>query len=106
MTEEQKEKYRENQRARYRRRVASGLCIYCDNPADKPHIRCKIHREIVSDYSAGKRDIRKVKGLCADCGRKPPREGFLSCEDCSRNRSKYYRNGKENVRTQIPQGSD
>lgn len=66
----------------YRERVSRGICVYCPNPADAPHVRCAGCREITSDYSAGRREMRKELGLCGDCGKAPLIEGRANCTDC------------------------
>lgn len=77
------EKQKQNARNQYRRRVAAGICIHCRNPAEKPHIRCAVCKEITADYCAGRRDIWKLKGLCANCGKNPPRAGRVTCQTCA-----------------------
>ena len=82
------ERQKEKQRKRYEERKASGLCMYCSYPAEKGHIRCSIHREIVADYVAGRRDIWKVKDLCGRCGKMPSKDGAI-CESCKEKRKSY-----------------
>lgn len=94
-TEKQKALSRKN----YRDRKEKGLCQYCDNPVDGSQTRCKIHREIVSDYSAGRRDILKLKGLCTHCGKEKPRKDRLTCFKCAVNMSE--RNAKRRKKAKL-----
>ena len=67
----------------YDQRKRDGLCQYCPNPRDGEKIRCKVCTEIVADYTAGRRDIWKLKGLCNVCGKNPASKGgYVSCADC------------------------
>ena len=95
------ERNRANARRRYYERKAKRLCIYCDEPADAPHVRCKIHREIVSDYSAGVRDIRKLKGLCAECGKRKPAPERVACQECLE-RFKQNNQKRKNLKKDSP----
>lgn len=76
------ERQRQKAREQYRKRVAAGLCIHCPNQAEKGHVRCEICKEITADYCAGRRDILKLKGLCANCGKSAPVEGKVVCAGC------------------------
>lgn len=81
--EERRNRNREFARRRYYERKKTGLCMYCPEKALPGKIRCQIHTEIASDYSAGRRDIRILQGICVRCGKQPAARGKQHCQSCA-----------------------
>lgn len=90
LSDEQRQKRLEYFRLWRAMRFAAGLCVNCKNPHEPNRRRCTTCREITSDYSAGRRDIRKVKGLCTICGKVPPVKGLLICQPCRIKNSEFH----------------
>jgi hypothetical protein len=55
---------------------------------------------MTSRYAQTTREKRKAAGLCTDCGAVRARPGFVSCEECARER----REGAGAVNGKTPQG--
>lgn len=75
------------------------LCTRCKkNPAKASH--CDECREYKSLWSAGRRDIRKVMGVCTICGGET--DGYFECWECRKRRSvnavKSYRKRRSGVK--------
>jgi predicted amidophosphoribosyltransferase len=68
----------------YENRKAAGLCTRCKNKALPGKVRCQTCTEITADYVAGRRDIWKLKGLCSNCGKRPPAARRKECSECLR----------------------
>lgn len=82
----------------YDKRKKHGLCIHCPQLAEPGRVRCADCKEITKDYSAGMRDIRKMKNLCADCGKRPSRDGRVSCQECA---DRWVKNRKNLKKSQL-----
>lgn len=75
-------------------------CIECANKAKKhkdseetKEKRLKKYHEVYKSQLHAKRIEFKENGLCADCGKQPPRFGVV-CEDCYAKRRKWYSQAK------------
>lgn len=74
-------------------------CIRCkQRPPEPGKTNCTQCAEYKSLYSAGRRDIRKVMGKCADCGVVPVSR-FATCAKCRERQSERQRKSYRRQRT-------
>ena len=74
---------------RYRKKKrAHGECIECREKSEA--WRCPMHAKRITRYRRAMYRRRRNAGLCARCGKVPPRDGRTDCESCAY-QSKLYR---------------
>ena len=95
LTKEEKEKRRVSSLARYRRRVAEGVCLLCGDRAEDGTHYCRACRDFVNKRNRLIRKERAEHGLCTMCGKKMRETdlklGFKRCAKCrSADAVRYY----------------
>lgn len=59
------------------------ICIRCNKQPPEPGLtNCSYCREYKSLYAAGRRDIRKLKGVCCRCGKVKITMPPFECLEC------------------------
>lgn len=86
-TEEEKEAKAAYMRDRFAKHKAAGLCVDCDKPAYRNHVRCYEHYIYQRMRNTARRNKQKLGyteiGLCRICG-KEPAPGKKLCPEHSR----------------------
>ena len=95
LTKEEKEKRRVSSLARYRRRVAEGVCPMCGGRAEDGTHYCRACRDFMNKRNRLIRKERAEHGLCTMCGKKMRETdlklGFKRCAKCrSADAVRYY----------------
>ena len=86
MTEATREYHRRYQRERRQLFIEQGRCLRCGWDSDTGKRYCSACGVIMNKNSADWRRRKTLLGLCSRCGKRPAREGFLTCETCSNER--------------------
>lgn len=67
-----------------------GMCETCSEKCRlyQRQLRAE-YREIINAKVAARRNERKAAGLCARCGKRPTRPGYVMCQQCAEHIAKY-----------------
>ncbi len=69
---------------RYReKRKARGMCLHCVKPTVEGKVLCEGCLKSSRDRSRDYYYWLKEQGMCTHCGSNRPRDGKLTCEECS-----------------------
>ena len=76
----------------YWKRKDSGRCVRCGKP--HPDVlagksMCPECARKNNEYVLGIRALRKARGICTNCGSRPPRPGRTMCFECARLSAEY-----------------
>ncbi len=89
-------------RKQYReKRIAKGLCLYCDAPKPANRQYCDECREIKVLYRSAIRQDRREKGLCLDCGKIDQQEHLLRCAKCLNTRKADIRRERDLIKDEV-----
>jgi len=75
---------------KYNFRVSNHLCTRCGEPVVFGKKQCQHHLDEAALKEKLKRERYKNKNLCMRCGKVPPRENKIYCEECFQKDKRYY----------------
>jgi len=75
---------------KYNLRVLNHLCTRCGEPAVPSKKQCQHHLDEAALKEKLKRERHRNKNLCMRCGKVPPRENKIYCQECFEKDKKYY----------------
>lgn len=74
---------------KYNLRILNNLCTRCGEPVVIGKKQCQHHLDEAALKEKLKRERRRNKNLCLRCGKVPPRENKIYCEECFKKDKKY-----------------
>ena len=84
---------RESQRRRREFAQANGLCIICCRNPARPNLKtCADCSQRAQTFITKRKAEYRKKGMCLQCGQRPPMIYHCVCKECYEKRTEYDRN--------------